>query len=406
MVRASACALGLSAALLSLGATLAYGEGYKLVIGDRLQASLLGESQPMTGTVDLDGYLRFAGLAQSRVAGLTLEEAERALEKDLQTAELYVNPDISLAIESHAPIVIVGEVQRPGSFDFLPQLTVELALGLAGGVSLTDLSDDQRQLLQADAKGQLRAAALEITHQTVRIARLEAQLAQKSVLAAEDVDPREMPVALPEITQAQLGLEQQLLSTFIAQGSRQDALWDQHLKELETEIALLDSRIEIQQDVVLSRVEELEGTRSLAERGLQRATIVTAQERLESEARARILELEAQKSRAQSDWIAASRAQSNFHDQRRIETLEALRSAVQARDGLRQRYENQRQRLAVLSSNGLILGSASDLLDMNYVILRRTNAGIERLDATSDTVVLPGDAVIVSALMGNAANDF
>lgn len=388
---------------LSAAAGSAAADDYRLVIGDSLQVSLLGEQQPMTGTVDLDGFLRFAGLAQSPVAGLTLAEAEAALEADLRATDLYVNPDISLAITSHAPVMVVGEVRRPGSFSYMPQLTVELALGLAGGVSLTGFSSEELALLETDTDGQLRGANLEIIHETVRIARLQAQLQGKTAVQEADIDLAGIPAPLPAVLQTQLEIEQQALDTFLGQAGRQDRLWAQQLQQLDTEIALLADRIAIQQEVVKNRADELESARSLAERGLQRATIVAAQERLESEARARILELEALASRAQSDRISAARAQANFHDLRRLETLEALRNAVSARDRLRQRHENQRRRLAVLSADGAFSASINEVMELSYVIVRRSAAGLARLPAQSGTAILPGDAVIVSALAVNGA---
>ncbi len=380
-------------------------ESYRIVIGDRLQASIMGDQQPLTGTVDLDGYLRFAGLAQAHVAGKTLAEAEAALEQDLQSAELYVDPDISLAIAQHAPIMVVGEVEQPGSYKFVPMLTVELAVGLAGGRSQDDLAERDTWLQRLEIEGQLRALDIEILHQSVRVARLEAQLRGDETVSADEVDLVDTET-MPQILNVRMSLEQELLDNFVAQGTHQYALWDKQLSQLDQEIVLLSRRIELQRDLVVSRLQEFENTRSLAERGLQRTPIVLAQERRVSEAQARILDLEAQKSRAQSDRIAAERAQSLFRDQRRLATLEALQNTVQEGDELRQRRENLLNKFAVVSQSLTSLRIVGEKTILNYRISRGELSGVTQFDATKDAVVLPGDAVIVSFARGNPAQEF
>jgi len=106
---------------------------YLLGPGDKLRITVFGE-ETLTGEYGVTGAgdVSFPLIGNIKVAGRTVE----ALQKDL-TAKLgagYLeDPRVSAEIINYRPFYILGEVARPGQYDFAIGLTVEQAVAAAGG---------------------------------------------------------------------------------------------------------------------------------------------------------------------------------------------------------------------------------------------------------------------------------
>lgn len=110
-------------------------EAYRLATGDEVAISVFGEDDlSMNVTMTDDGVLKYPFLGEIRVAGLTVPELERAIADGLR-GDYLINPEVTVAITQYRPFYLNGEVNRPGSYEYQPGLTVEKALALAGGLS-------------------------------------------------------------------------------------------------------------------------------------------------------------------------------------------------------------------------------------------------------------------------------
>ena len=86
-------------------------------------------------TVEKDGTIGFPLIGRTKVAGLTVQDAETTLRKAL--ADGYVkNPQVSIVVEQFKSqqIFVMGEVKTPGEYPFTGELTLLEALARAGGV--------------------------------------------------------------------------------------------------------------------------------------------------------------------------------------------------------------------------------------------------------------------------------
>ena len=81
---------------------------------------------------------------------------------------------------------MVGDVQKPGSFPFQPQLTVEKAIGLAGGQIATNPAEDP-VLARARLRGNSRRSKPTLRARRWPYARLTAELAGRTEILPEDV---------------------------------------------------------------------------------------------------------------------------------------------------------------------------------------------------------------------------
>lgn len=104
--------------------------------GDRIQVTVFGVAE-MTGEylVSDSGAISMPLAGQIPVANMTTRQAEEALTQRLAQG-LVQNPQVSVNVTRYRQIFVVGEVQRPGGFDYFSGLTVLNAIALGGGYSV------------------------------------------------------------------------------------------------------------------------------------------------------------------------------------------------------------------------------------------------------------------------------
>ncbi|HEX8382199.1 MAG TPA: polysaccharide biosynthesis/export family protein [Sphingomonas sp.] len=101
--------------------------------GDRIRLSLYGEDS-FTGQHDVaaDGTVSLPLIGAVRAGGLTIGDFARAVEARLSEG-YYQSPRIAAEIVNLQPIYVLGEVNKPGSFPYAPDMTLSKAAALAGG---------------------------------------------------------------------------------------------------------------------------------------------------------------------------------------------------------------------------------------------------------------------------------
>ena len=125
-----------SANALSLTSGKAYSSAasdYKLGPNDRTRIIVYGQPT-LTGEYVLDGngVLSFPLIGNVPANGMTTTELQHAIASKLDPDYLH-NPSVSVEVSSRRPFYVVGEVQKPGSYPFVTDMTVLNAVATAGG---------------------------------------------------------------------------------------------------------------------------------------------------------------------------------------------------------------------------------------------------------------------------------
>lgn len=111
---------------------------YRINAGDILQITVYQEPDLSRNfRVSEDGKMKYPLLEEVEVEGLTVEEATKKLEEGLEK-DYLVNPQVTIFIIEHAKFNVLGEVNRPGSYQLKGPITVVDAIALAGG--FTDIA--------------------------------------------------------------------------------------------------------------------------------------------------------------------------------------------------------------------------------------------------------------------------
>jgi polysaccharide export outer membrane protein len=108
---------------------------YRLGAGDRLRVTVF-EQQELTNTysVDQSGYFAFPLVGAVPARGHTAQQIEATLAARLREGYLR-DPDVSVEVDRYRPIFIMGEVGAAGQYSYVPGLTVQKAIAIAGGFS-------------------------------------------------------------------------------------------------------------------------------------------------------------------------------------------------------------------------------------------------------------------------------
>ncbi len=108
-------------------------QAYGLAAGDKVRLTTFGFTE-FSGEflVAADDTLAVPMLGAVPVRGATPDQLARTLEASLAGRGLIRNPRVSAEIVKYRPYYILGEVNRPGQYEFAGGLTVNQAIAGAG----------------------------------------------------------------------------------------------------------------------------------------------------------------------------------------------------------------------------------------------------------------------------------
>jgi len=106
---------------------------YRLGANDRVRIIVFGQPT-LTGeyTLDGNGVLAFPLIGNVEASGQTPSQLQRAIASKLDPDYLQ-NPSVSAEVITRRPFYVVGEVQKPGNYPYVPDMTVLNAVAMAGG---------------------------------------------------------------------------------------------------------------------------------------------------------------------------------------------------------------------------------------------------------------------------------
>ena len=110
--------------------------GYRLGPGDLVRVTVFRQPD-LSGQfrLDGDGDLALPLAGEIRAGHLTTRELEQAIAAQLREARYLLDPQVSVQVLSYRPFYIVGEIRRPGEYEYRNGMTVINAVALAGGFS-------------------------------------------------------------------------------------------------------------------------------------------------------------------------------------------------------------------------------------------------------------------------------
>ena len=136
-------------------APAAYDAAYRLDAGDKLRVVVYGqEGLTNTYAIDAGGAITMPLIGSVPARGRTPAELASAITGRLRGGYIR-DPSVAVEIESYRPFFILGEVAAPGQYPYVPNMSVESAVAIAGGFS-PRAKRDRVTLTHTDASGSSR----------------------------------------------------------------------------------------------------------------------------------------------------------------------------------------------------------------------------------------------------------
>ena len=113
-------------------------------------------------TLDDRGMVALPLVGPVKLAGLTLEQATAKI-RELYDKDYLVNPKVTIQVDQFAVLrfTVLGQVQRPGSFEFPPNESLNLLEGLAMAGGYTRLAAPNKVTLQRNVNGEVKVFHLD-----------------------------------------------------------------------------------------------------------------------------------------------------------------------------------------------------------------------------------------------------
>jgi polysaccharide export outer membrane protein len=135
---------------------------YLLDAGDRLRITVFGQDGLTNSyAVDAAGNVTMPLVGSLPARGLTTKQLSAAVAERLKQGYIR-EPKVAIEVEGYRPFFIHGEVTNPGQYAYVPNMTVEKAIAIAGGFA--PRADKSKVTLSRSTAGQTTRATVGLTY--------------------------------------------------------------------------------------------------------------------------------------------------------------------------------------------------------------------------------------------------
>jgi polysaccharide export outer membrane protein len=396
-----------------LGALVPCRAEYQLSPGDIVEITVAGVPDlKQRVPIQLDGTITLPIVGTVAAAGSTSADVRARVEMALAAKVLrqrtsdgrdhvvLIQPgDVAVAVAEYRPVYVNGDVLQPGQHPYRPQMTVRHAIVLSGGVSTVRGRAANIGVEVVEVEREYRTTALALAREQVHAWRLAAELEGSESIKEQRLVETPIPAAtLSEYLRTETSYlnirlreyknEKAHLQSAARMASEQiETLTTQEKKEaqgLQTDIDELD------------RVNKLFGSGSLVSGRVtdaRRAVLLSSTRHLQT-----ISTLSQTKQQRDEFLFRLER----LDTQRRLEVLRDIKESQLRAGEMRTRLEAAAQKLQVYGRMASV-DAANSGTRPTITIIRRSGEGWDRLPASEDAALLPGDAIEVAARVGQVA---
>jgi protein involved in polysaccharide export with SLBB domain len=374
------------------------GEGteFALAPGDILKFDILDDDRdPVDLPVGTDGQIQAPFLGGVLVSGRTVSDAMEEVKKRYREGQIFNAPRIALSVATHRPVYVLGDVRNPGSYPFQPDLTVEKALGLAGGQVVAAASDDPATV-RARLRGEMEALDMSIAGSSLAIGRLNAQLAGRTDIVPADIPAESASYVDGPAANSQREVELNILRSDAANAKQQKELLVAGVAEAERGQKILDELATKTKDSIGFSRAERDRAKDLQAKGIKTVTEVSNVERQLMLEEARQLQVLANLSEGRRGLLVLRRQLAELDENRR---MKALTSLVLERNNLAKGIAQRRsaeEQLMLLSSRTLEDLRMQKEVVLDFTIRHGTVSSSVGIEVASSRTLAPGDVLVVS----------
>jgi exopolysaccharide production protein ExoF len=380
--------------LLAMPAAFAQSEPYRLGPQDRLRIHVY-EWPALTGeyAVGATGFVALPLIGEVKAAGAVPADLAATIADKLRVrSRLAQPPETVVDVIQYRPFYIVGGVDRPGEYNYRPDMMVLNAVSIAGGYYRPERGTDwgpQRDVITS--VGEVRMADLRRLELKAREMRAQAE--------AEDLE--EMPPAGLDVAEQLKPYLEEERRVFIARREahlNQIKFLEEGISLGEREIQSLTAQIESAQVQYDSAARELNDIRQQVSRGISQATRLLPIERAVAQIEREKKELEAAILRTRQQMNLNARQIRELIDERKSTAMTDIQTAQSQLKEVEERAAAANLMIAGANSEPIAAEDSithPDAVQVQYRIVRETDGRSQEIEATETTRVHPGDIIKV-----------
>lgn len=93
-------------------------------------------------TISPAGTISLPYIDELQVRGLTIPQVKERIEQAYRDAGIFSEPEVNVQPAQLRPYYVLGEVNRPGEFEYRQGMTVQAAISAAGGYTYRAKNDE------------------------------------------------------------------------------------------------------------------------------------------------------------------------------------------------------------------------------------------------------------------------
>ena len=382
-------ALLLIAVLPAMQAPAADGSAYKVAIGDVLTISVYGDAG-LTGffPVGPEGTIGYPILGNVDVVDKTVDQIGAQISRDL--ANHVPNLSVAVAVKEYAPIFIVGDVQKPGKYEYRPGMIVLELFALGGGLREPTARADMSGIQLISTQQEYEDMSLQLLSSDVKRVRLEAELHDTEfTYKPDEIGLTRDPAVIQKIVDAEQSIYKLRRSLMQDEKTNLEAQRQNFIQEIETleKSALLRS----EQFQLLGL--DVNASEELVTRGAASQSALRERKRELLAMNQQLLETSSFLARAKQNKNEIDRRILELQSKRHGDAATELREIELDMVRLQRKMAFSLQTIAEIGATARRVSSLEQMVETRFSVVRRTEEGYQEIPVDEQTRILAGDVV-------------
>lgn len=396
---------GLVAVGLTMSVTQARAE-YRVSVGDVLEVAVTGVPElrhrapvQMDGNISLPlvGMLPVAGLSlpqiRTKIGAALASKTFRQRASDGREVVIVIDADeVTTTVAEYRPIYANGDVSKPGEYPYRASLTARQLVALAGGYDIMHIRMNNPYLESADLRSEYGSLWTEFAKEQARMWRIKSELGEGGQISPGALT--DVPVARSAISEI-VHAEAEILKTKQSDYQQEKTFLQRGIRQGDDEVRVLSEQQKKDEEGLQSDLEELQKASDLFGKGSLISPRVTDARRAVLLSSTRKLQTSAQLLQVKKQQDEFTRKLAKLDDQRRLDLLHELQDTSVKLNQIREKLQSVGEKLqyTAMVRSQLVRGASSK---PDIAIIRRGERELERIVASEDTELQPGDAVEVT----------
>lgn len=390
---------------LTISVTQARAE-YLVNIGDVLEVAVAGVPElKHRAPVQMDGNVSLPLIGAVPVAGLPLPQIRAKIGSALarkvfrqrtvdgrETVVVIDADEVTTIIAEYKPIYANGDVSKPGEYPYRPSITARQLVAMAGGYDIMRMRMNNPYLESADLRSEYGSLWTELAKEQARMWRIKTQLGEGPPISSGAL--MDAPLARSAISDI-VNAETEYLKTKQSDYQQEKTYLQRGVRQGDDEVRVLSEQQKKDEEGLQADLDDLQKTTDLFSKGSLISPRVTDARRAVLLSATRKLQTSAQLLQVKKQQDEFARKLAKLDDQRRLDLLRELQDTSVKLNQIREKLQSVGEKLQYVAMvrSQLVRGAGNNA---EIAIIRKSDKGPERIVASEDSELQPGDAVEVS----------